>query len=144
MKRILIAGVLVAVVAGGGYAAVQLLTGAPAEDAAIDLVPNDAIMYANLFIQPSDDQKRALDDLLEHFPKVESTDDALDELARLLNDGLDDIGLTYEDDVEPWLGDQVSFFLSGDDLESPDGAVLLATDDPDATADAIDKARESD
>ncbi|MDQ3941119.1 MAG: DUF3352 domain-containing protein [Actinomycetota bacterium] len=139
---IVVAGALVA--AGVGYATLRLVNGTPAEDSAIELVPDDAWLYANLFIEPSDDQKRALDALLQRFPKVKSTEQALDELAELFNEGLDDIGLTYEDDVEPWLGNQVAFFLSGDDFEVPDGAALLATDDPEAAAEAIEKARASD
>jgi hypothetical protein len=143
MKRVVIVAVVGLLIAGGAAIATVQILNRPSEDAAAELIPADAYVYGNLFIGPSTDQKQALDDLLSNFPKIESTDQAIDRLTGLLDEELQEIGLSYDDDVEPWLGDQVSFFLSGDEIDPPDGAVLLQTTDPDAAADAIDKVRES-
>lgn len=142
MKKALVIGAVLVVLAGGiGFAAMNFLE-QPSEDAAISLIPADAYVYANLFIQPSGDQKRALDELLGRFPQIESTDQAINRLTRLLDEELEEIGLSYEEDVEPWLGDQVSFFLNGAEADPPDGAGLLETTDPEAAADTLDEIRE--
>lgn len=143
MKRALIVVVVGLLIAGGAAIATVQLLNRPSEDAAVQLIPADAYLYGNLFIGPSTDQKQALDDLLSNFPKIESTDQAIDRLTGLLDEELQQIGLSYDDDVEPWLGDQVAFFLSGTELDPPEGAALLETTDPDAAADAIDQVRES-
>ncbi len=143
MKKALIVGAVVVVVAAaGGFAAVRFLE-QPSEDAAVALVPSDSWVYANLFIEPSGDQKRALDDLLSKFPGIESTDEAINRLTELLDRELEGVGLSYEEDFEPWVGDQVSIFFSGESFDPPDGAGLLETTDPEAAQDAIDKLRES-
>ena len=142
MKRAVIVAVVGLLIAGGvAFAAIQILD-RPSEDAAIELVPADSYLYANLFIGPSTDQKQALDDLLGNFPKIESTDQAIDRLTGFLDDELQEVGLSYDEDVEPWLGDQVSLFLRGTEIDPPSMAALLETTDPDAAAAAIDKARE--
>lgn len=142
MKKTLIIGVVAVLVLGGAaFAAMQILN-EPSDDAAVALVPADSYLYANLFIGPSTDQRQALDDLLGNFPKIESTDQAIDRLTGLLDEELQEIGLSYEDDVEPWMGDQVSFFMRGTELDPPSLGALLQTTDPDAAADAIEKIRE--
>ena len=142
MKKGLFIGAVALVVAGGvGFAAIRFLE-QPSEDAAISLIPADAYVYGNLFIQPSGDQKRALDDLLGSFPRIESTDQAINRLTGFLDEELEENGLSYDEDVDPWLGDQVSFFLNGTEIDPPDGAGLLETTDPAAAADTLDKIRE--
>ena len=142
MKRAVIVAVVGLLIAGGAAIATVQLLNQPADDAAAALVPGDSYLYANLFIGPSTDQRQALDDLLGNFPKIESTDQAIDRLTGLLDEELQEIGLSYEDDVEPWMGDQVSFFMRGTELDPPSLGALLQTTDPDAAADAIEKIRE--
>ncbi|MDQ4065242.1 MAG: DUF3352 domain-containing protein, partial [Actinomycetota bacterium] len=132
----LVAGAVV--VAGATVTAIRYFGGSPAVDAAVEIVPKDAWLYTNLFVDPSDDQKRALDELLRHFPEIESTNDALNELADFLDRALlAEAGLEFERDIEPWLGDQMAFFLAGEQEPEADGALLLATTDVDATRDAV-------
>ncbi len=52
-----------------------------------------------------------------------------------------DTGLSYKDDVEPWLGDEAAFFVSSVDAggEEAHAAFLVATEDEDATVDAVEK-----
>lgn len=139
MKRGVAAGALALVVAGVSTLTVVRLVGSARNDAAIELVPSGSYLYANLFISPSNGQKRALDDLLGRFPKIESTEAAIDTLTGLLDEQLAEIGLDYRTDVKPWLGDQISLFVSGDGAEAPAAAALVETTDPDAAAETIDK-----
>ena len=144
MKAKLIAvGVAVVLVAGGGAFAALRFLGAPAEDAALALVPEDAVFYGNLFIDPSMDQKRALEGLAGRFPEVGSARNVQKGAAKLLEDPVSEAGLSFEGDVAPWLGNQAALFLlggSGGELQQPSGAALVATTDIDATRAAIDKA----
>lgn len=143
MKKGLVIGVVAVVLVGGiGFAAVRMLN-QPSDDAAAALVPADSYVYANLFVGPSTDQRQALDDLLGNFPKIESTEQAIDRLTGLLDDELREIGLSYDEDVEPWMGDQVSFFMRGSGFDPPSLGALVHTTDPDQTAAAIDKIREA-
>lgn len=143
--KILVAFVVGALVVGGGAFALTRALKAPAEDAAIDYVPEDAIGYTNVFIRPSNDQKRALDSLLQKFPGIDSTDEAIEKVIELLDEGLAEGGMSYEEDIEPWLGDQVAAFLmEGGTAELPNFAVLVESKNDGALQDFIDRTAEND
>lgn len=136
-----IAGLLV--VGGGAFALTRLM--APAEDAAIEFVPSGAIGYANVFIRPSNDQRRALDSLLKKFPGIDTTDEAIEKITDLLDKALAEGGMSYEDDVEPWLGDQMAaFFAGGGTPDVPNFAVLVESKNDGELQDFIDKVAEDD
>lgn len=127
----------------GAPAAVRFLEG-PAQDEAIALVPADAALYANVFLEPPGDQGDALEALLEKFPMVESASDARQDLFNLFDEQLDEFNLTFEDDIEPWLGHQISFYMSAENIEDePHFAVFVAVEDQDAAERAIEQAGEA-
>src|ERR687892_125651 len=136
-KPLVIAVALTVLVLGVAMAAARFLT--VANDDAIELAPADAFAYANVFLDPSTDQKIAIRDLLEKFPEAGTPERAKDAIARLINEALRSAGLTFEDDVEPWLGKQIALFMTPPtaSTEDPQGAILVATEDPDATNDTI-------
>lgn len=144
--KVLISVVAAAVVIAGA-ALVASLAGffSPAEDDALDLIPADSVIYVNIFLDPSPAQKLALDDLLAHFPEASDRDAARDALVELLDEGLAEVGLTFEDDIEPWLGDQVSFFMQvpANTTADPAVGVLLETEDTSAARRAVDKAQDN-
>lgn len=134
---------LVALVFAGAGAVAYIRFKAPSEDKALALVPKSSVLYGNLFIRPSNDQKMALDDLLQKFPGVENTDDALDKLIELFDEELGKEGLSYEDDIEPWLGDQAAgFMMPGGSPDAPDFAFLVESKDDDALRDFIQEVQE--
>lgn len=104
------------------------------------LAPSGAVMYGEFDIRPEGDQKQAIDAILAKFPGGAGAGERLEEL---IEEGLrdSDAGISYAEDIEPWLGDEGAFFLSGDVSagELADGAALVATDDEDAARDAIEK-----
>ncbi|MGH2751633.1 MAG: DUF3352 domain-containing protein [Actinomycetota bacterium] len=146
-------GVLgVAAVAVAGALGYQMFFGA-STDEAVTLVPRDAVAYGNIFLDPSMDQKRAIGDLLEKFPEAPNTDEARNKLVDFLDEGLAEIDMNFEDDVDPWLGDQVAGFalmpenlaamesaapLAGGD--APAAAFLIASDDDAAALDFVEEA----
>ena len=142
--KILVAVIAGALVVGGGaFALTRLLS--PAEDAAVSYVPEDAVGYMNVFIRPSNSQKRALDSLLQKFPGIDGTDEAIEKVIELLDEELEQDGMSYEDDIEPWLGDQVALFVSGGGTaELPNFAVLVESKNDGAVRDFVDKVAEED
>ena len=111
-----------------------------ASSGAASLAPAESLIYGEATLDPGEDQQRALDALIEKFPGEGS---AGDRIRRLLEQAFSksDTGLSFAEDVEPWLGDQVGFFVSS---LSPGGdgsaAFMVATDDEDQARDAIEKA----
>ncbi|HXE98864.1 MAG TPA: DUF3352 domain-containing protein [Solirubrobacterales bacterium] len=104
--------------------------------------PADAALFAEGVVRPDGDRKQALDSALS---KLLATDDpgalVVDRLDEALASG--DTGLTYRDDIEPWLGERAGFFLRGSQGETP-GAAVIATTDPAVAQRAIDKAAAAD
>jgi hypothetical protein len=140
--RQLVLGIVFALAGLGAIAAVVwsfLL--APAEDAAVKYVPPDAALYVNVFTDPSNGQKSRLRDLFESFPVEGKPEDVLEALEPVIDGLIDDFGLTFDRDVQPWLGGQVALFASGFERDS-DSAILIATKDSDAALDAVERIRE--
>lgn len=137
-----------AVLAGGALVSATAGLLSPARDEAVRLVPASAVVYGNVFLDPSIPQKLALQDLIARFPGASTPEQAKAAITRFLDEGLEEIGMSFAEDVEPWLGRQVAFFA----LPPPSGltpsgaptdvgaAVLIASDDGAATQAALDKA----
>ena len=108
------------------------------------LAPAGALIYGEATLDPSDDQQAALDALIEKFPGEGS---ARERIRGLLEKAFSesDTNLSFADDIEPWLGGEVGFFVSsltpGSDAA---GALLVATDDEGKAEDAIAKAAKGD
>jgi hypothetical protein len=134
---IVVAALLLA--GGGAFALTRFLS--PAEDDALALVPADAYFYTNVFIEPSNSQKQALDDFLQKFPGIESSEDVIEKLTKALEESLSDEGLDYEGDIKPWLGNQLGAFgIPGGTPEMPNGALFVESKDDEAAREFLDKA----
>jgi hypothetical protein len=107
---------------------------------AASLAPAGAVVYGEATLDPSDDQQAAIDALIEKFPGQGS---AGERIRGLLEKAFSesDTGLSYAQDIEPWLGDRAGFFVAsltpGADSSA---ALLVATDDEGKARDAIEKA----
>ncbi|HEY7875744.1 MAG TPA: DUF3352 domain-containing protein, partial [Actinomycetota bacterium] len=112
------------------------------DDAAIELVPSDAIFYANVYLNPSTRQKKALRDLLRHFPDAGTPEETRATLDELFDNALAGLGLEFARDVEPWLGRQVGAFARVRHGGSISGAILFGTTDTDAALRAARSAAE--
>lgn len=75
---------------------------------ALDLVPANAALYNEFRVEPSPEQREALDELMRRFPA-----ESRRSLGALLRENFDDtmspLDVDYSD-VEPWLGDTVAEF----------------------------------
>ena len=143
-------------VAFAGVMGYRMFFGA-SEDEAVTLVPEDALVYGNVFLDPSMDQKRAIGDLLEKFPQAPSADEARNQVVSLFDKGLSEIDMSFDDDIDPWLGDQIAgFSMTPNDLipsqpadaaaleeNAPTAAFLVASDDDEAAQTFINEAASS-
>ena len=107
---------------------------------AATLAPASSLVYGEATLRPEGDQKAAIEDLVSKFPGEGSSGDRI---RRLLEKAFAsaDTRLSYEEDVEPWLGNEAAFFVSSISAggEDADAAFLVATEDEDATVDAVEK-----
>jgi Protein of unknown function (DUF3352) len=114
-----------------------------AASSAAELAPAGAVLYGEATLKPEGDQKQAVDSILSKFP---GGDRAGDKLKELIEKGLREskAGITFNDDIEPWLGDEAAFFATG--MNTTGGfraaALLVATVDEGKAKDALEKSAE--
>ena len=111
-----------------------------AASGASELVPAGAIIYAEANLKPEGDQKRAIDSILAKFPGGAQ---AGERLKGLIEKGLrdSDAGISFKNDIEPWLGDEAAFFASDFGTMNGQGtaAGIVATNDEDAALETLEK-----
>jgi hypothetical protein len=104
------------------------------------LVPAGSAVYGEVTLKPEGEQKQAVESLIEKFPGAEDAQTRVKALLEKLFEEQGE-GLSYSQDVEPWLGDKAAFFVSRVEArDESDGAALVATEDEGKTEDAIEKA----
>ena len=110
---------------------------------ALELVPAGASVYGEATIEPEGDQKEAIDALLSKFP---GGGEAGEKLKDLLEKAFreSDPPLSFKKDIEPWLGDDVAFFVSDVNPQADKiaAAGLIATDDEDQAQSVLEKSAE--
>lgn len=115
---------------------------APPGPAAATLAPPDVPLYVDAVVRPQGDETQALEEALS---KLLATDDPggfiVSRIDRALAEG--NAGITYQDDVEPWLGERAGAFFEtlGDD---PQGVAVFQVANQAAAEQAIDKAAAAD
>ena len=118
IKGLVIGGIAVVAIlalAGGAFAVYQKLDGGGAQPH--DVLPASVVAYARVDLDPSASQKIALLKMIRKFPEaaddigIKSADQDVREL--LVKEALKeaDCDLTYDKDVEPWLGNRLGFGL---------------------------------
>ncbi|MCW2831491.1 MAG: hypothetical protein JWP31_2183 [Aeromicrobium sp.] len=139
-KTWVIGGVVAAIVIAGGAAGswavfTKLSGGGPQPH---DALPDSVIAYARVDVDPSASQKIEIFQLIREFPDVAKElgikDDNQDLRELLFDEVEDQCDVTYEDDVEPWLGERVGVALD-DDGETP--LVAVQYTDKDKAEDGI-------
>jgi Protein of unknown function (DUF3352) len=111
----------------------------PSAPATAAVTPADAAVFAEAAVRPEGDQQEALDDALS---KLLNTDDpggfVVERLDAALREG--DAGITYSEDIEPWLGEEAGLFFTGF-TDQGDGAFVAEVTDRAAAEAAIEKLR---
>ena len=103
------------------------------------IAPASSLVYGEATLKPEGDQKGAVDALMRKFPGGGQGG-----IAALFDKGFSKSksGLSYKEDIKPWLGDTAAFFGAGvgKNGQLSAGAALIATTDEQAAMDAVEKA----
>jgi len=128
------AGVVLALLVGGVVFAVGRLSGGGTQPE--ELVPASAFAFAKLDLDPAAGQKVAAMRFLRHFPDASDALGESDDIREVIfSQAAEDAGLSYADDVEPWLGDRFAVAaIPGAAGEGPDFGVYLQVTDQDKAA----------
>ena len=104
--------------------------------------PQDSPVYVEGTIRPEGELRDNVESLVSSVAGIDDPGQRIiDEINSELGSGSEEegSGLTYEEDIEPWLGDEAAVFLgdfSGDDENS---GVIVSTTDSDAAQSFLDK-----
>jgi hypothetical protein len=105
------------------------------------LVPSTALAYINVAVDPSDSQKSDIDGILSKFPKASKKNfDGLKDDT--LTKAVKSLGLDYQTDVKPWLGDELAIAVMPNSPSPSSVGLIKSTDDAKAKT-ALDKAAKS-
>jgi hypothetical protein len=129
VKLVALVALAVVLLGGVAFAGVMLANKtSAAPDAMATMVPASDQLYVTAYLDPGADQKLNLRDLLERFPAMQGKDPA-QKLDETLEQALKPTGLSYAQDVKPWLGSQIAVAGGVDVQGQPDVAVMIATKD---------------
>jgi hypothetical protein len=110
------------------------------------MAPGDVPFYAEVVVKPTGSMS---DDFNSAVGKLIHSDDPGGMIRSALDDELssdpDSGGITYTDDIEPWLGTRAGIFVSNIDAKSDDAdvAAAIAVTDTSGAQSFIDKLKES-
>ncbi len=140
MHRLVIASVTLIGIVGVAVVASYFFLFAGAADRAATLAPANAVIYANLYLQPSTGQQMNLSGLISRLPGF-ADEAALDEKIDQVVQNLLALGMIdYRAHVKPWLGDQVAIaaWPAGTDTAEVAAVILAETSDPDVARSSLD------
>lgn len=140
-KRYVALAVAVLVLLAGGAAAIVARGG---DSAGVETkVPADAVAFVKVSLKPSVEQKAALAQLVSRMGSDgrERLESGIDDL---LNEMLSESGLTYDDDVRPWIGSQIGIAVRAPGAAGAEPAVvaLAVTEDESAARTALEKIKD--
>jgi Protein of unknown function (DUF3352) len=132
-------GAIAAVAAAAMLLAAGCGGGDEGSDELASVAPADAPIYLESVVRPEGSESEAIDALAS---KVGGIQDPGDEIVRQLDAGLASTGaeVSYESDIEPWLGQRVGIFFQSFSGDPPEFALAFETTDTGAAEDFIDKA----
>jgi hypothetical protein len=117
----------------------------PSSDAAggpdpATMVPGDAPIVFQATVKPEGDQRDGVEGALS---KLLATDDPGAKIVEGLDSSLSEDGLSYSEDIEPWLGPRAAGFITTFTQDSADGAGVFAVTDTEAAQDFLGKAEQT-
>lgn len=133
-----VAALVVALIGGGGVFAVNLLSGGGSQPH--EVLPQNALVYIRLDMDPAANQKLALLEIARKFPEsrdIFNTDEPRQALFNLIKKDMDRDDVDFARDVEPWLGSRIGIAVLPPVEGSQDGvpvAAIQVTDEEAARA----------
>jgi hypothetical protein len=102
------------------------------------LVPAGAPLYAEATVRPGG-QVGA--DLQAALKKILRTDDPAATIQKAIDDSAKGQGLTFKDDIEPWLGDRIGVAVTSFSANKPDFVAVINSKDDAKAQDALKKTK---
>ena len=101
------------------------------------VVPADTPVYVQAAVKPEGELKSNIETLVDNVAGINPGS----AIVSQIDSGLSEQGFTFEDDIDPWLGENAAIYISGfEGSEVESGALVVETTDPDAAQDFIDRA----
>ena len=116
-KTVAIIVILAALISGGAIAATLLTSGSDDADTR-SLIPENAFLYFEASRELSDEQRAACDALADSFPEGSDCTSIGEKAREAIDKGFEEAkeDYTFEEDIEPWLGNDFTLFMTSDDL----------------------------
>jgi len=114
-------------------------TGDPDADPA-SVVPAAAPLYFEVTVRPEGDVRA---DVEAAARKIFRQEEPFAELRRLIDQGLAEEDVSFEEDVEPWLGQRIGFFATNLTQDEPDVAFVAAVEDTEEAIESISSTNEN-
>ncbi len=114
-------------------------TGDPGADPA-SVVPASAPLYFEVTVRPEGDVQA---DVEAAARKIFRQEEPLAELRRLIDQGLAEEDVSFEEDIEPWLGQRIGFFATNLTQDEPDVAFVAAVEDTEEAINSISATNEN-
>lgn len=112
---------------GGGGAGADLAS----------VVPAGTPVYVQAAVKPEGELKSNIETLVDNVAGINPGS----AIVSQIDAGLSEQGFTFEDDIDPWLGENAAIYISGfEGSEVESGALVVETTDPDAAQDFVDRA----
>lgn len=103
------------------------------------IAPATAPVWVEGSIRPEGALKENTEAAIETVSGIE---DPGDQIVARLNDALEGDDLSYEQDIEPWLGERAGIYITGFEGDVEDGAAIIETTDEGAAEDFLATAAE--
>ena len=104
------------------------------------VVPAAAPLYFEVTVRPEGDVRA---DVEAAARKIFRQEEPFAELRRLIDQGLAEEDVSFEEDVEPWLGQRIGFFATNLTQDEPDVAFVAAVEDTEEAIESISSTNEN-
>jgi Protein of unknown function (DUF3352) len=113
--------------------------GAPEDTvpAGAELVPSDAVLYADAVVRPEGEQRESVESALGTVLGVDDPGAFLTEQLQIAFRD-EDVEFSFDEDIDPWLGESAAAFFLNFEAES-DGAFVVETTDEQEARDSIER-----
>jgi hypothetical protein len=136
-------GIVAVLLLGGGAAAWAVMSFFQQGAQPAEALPASTIAYVGVDLDPSGGQKIDAFKTLNKFPAfkdqvgVNSTDDVRRKIGQAFISDLGCAGMTYADDIEPWLGDRAAFAAVDLGGQDPVPVAVVQSHDDGKASDAL-------
>jgi hypothetical protein len=138
LARLLVLALLCALVSAIAIGCGSSSSGSGGGDDPAALIPATAPVYVEASLRP---EGKVGDDVIAALKKILRTDDPAAKIHKAIDDAGKDDGVTYKDDVEPWLGERVGIAVTAIHGDDADYVAVINSKDDGKAKDALKKAK---